>query len=68
MQKRWATTSEEIGLDKPILQHPPTPGNRCWRIVALEKVAGSSPVGHPPYKHTLWSFNTAVGKRPHTVG
>jgi hypothetical protein len=41
-----ATTSEEMGLDKPILQPQATPRNRCRRIVA-PKVAGSSPVGHP---------------------
>ncbi len=35
-------------LDTPILQRTATRGNRCRRIVALEKVAGSSPVGHPP--------------------
>ena len=39
--------SKEIGLDKPILQRTATPGNRHRRIVA-PKVAGSSPVGHPP--------------------
>jgi hypothetical protein len=39
--------SKETGLNKPILQHRVTYGNRCQRIVALEKVAGSSPVGHP---------------------
>src|SRR5829696_10126645 len=49
MQKHWATISKEIGLDKRILQHMATPGNRCRRIVAQEKVAGSSPVGHPPF-------------------
>src|SRR5215213_3532110 len=48
MQKHWATTSKEIGLSKPILQHPATPRNRGRRIVAQEKVAGSSPVGRPP--------------------
>jgi hypothetical protein len=47
MQKRWATASKENGLSKLILQHSATPGNRSQRIVALEKVAGSSPVGHP---------------------
>src|SRR5919107_749844 len=36
----------QIGLDKAILQLVATPGNRCRRIVALEKVAGSSPDGH----------------------
>jgi hypothetical protein len=47
MQKRLATTSKEIALSKPILQQLATWGNRVRRIVALEKVAGSSPVGHP---------------------
>ena len=47
MQKHWATASKENGLDKRFLQRTATPGNRTWRIVALEKVAGSSPVGHP---------------------
>ena len=37
----------QIGLDKAILQLVATSGNRCRRIVALEKVAGSSPVGYP---------------------
>ena len=48
MQKRRATTSKEIGLDMPILQHTATSRNRSRRIVA-PKVAGSSPVGHPSY-------------------
>jgi hypothetical protein len=48
MQKRWATASKTISLHKPILQRTATPGNGCRRIVALEKDAGSSPVGHPP--------------------
>jgi hypothetical protein len=48
MQKHLATNSKEIGVDKPILQHPATPGNKSHRFVAQEKVAGSSPVGHPP--------------------
>jgi hypothetical protein len=46
--------SKEIGLDKLILQHTAMPGNRCRRIVAQEKVAGSSPVGHP--------LNFCIGK------
>src|SRR3712207_2598895 len=46
MQKRWATTSNEPGLYKRILQHSATPRNGSRRIVA-PKVAGSSPVGHP---------------------
>ncbi len=54
MQKRWATTSKEIGLSKPILQRTATPRNRCRRIVA-PKVAGSIPVGHP--------FIYRIGKR-----
>jgi hypothetical protein len=40
--------SKQIGLSKLILQHRATRGNRCRRIGALEKVAGSIPVGHPP--------------------
>jgi hypothetical protein len=47
MWKRRATASKAMGLDTPILQPVATPGNRCRRIVALEKGAGSSPVGHP---------------------
>jgi hypothetical protein len=43
MQKRWATSSKRIGLDKPILQRTAMPGNGWRRIVALEKDAGSSP-------------------------
>jgi hypothetical protein len=42
------TTSKEIGVDKPILQRTATLGNRYRRIVALEEVADSSPVGQPP--------------------
>jgi hypothetical protein len=34
-------------LSKLILQLMATLGNGCRRIVALEEVAGSSPVGHP---------------------
>jgi hypothetical protein len=37
----------KIGLSEPLLQHRATPGNKSQRIVA-PKVAGSSPVGHPP--------------------
>ena len=33
--------SKEIGLSKPILQHPATLRNGCQHIVALEKVASS---------------------------
>jgi hypothetical protein len=47
MQKRRATTSKEISVDKPILQRIATPENELYRTVALEKGAGSSPVGHP---------------------
>jgi hypothetical protein len=47
MQKPLATTSKEVGLDKRFLQRTATPGNKSRRIVA-PKVAGSSPVGHPP--------------------
>jgi hypothetical protein len=43
------TTSKEIGVDMPILQRTATLGNRYRRIVALEEVVGSSPVGHPPW-------------------
>ena len=42
-----ATASKENGLDKRLLQPTATSRNRCRRIVA-PKVAGSSPVGHPP--------------------
>jgi hypothetical protein len=38
MQKRRATISKDIGLDKPILQHLSTPGNKC-RQVGAAKVA-----------------------------
>jgi hypothetical protein len=48
VQKHQATASKGIGLPKPILQRTATSGNRVRRIVALEKVAGSIPVGHPP--------------------
>ncbi len=51
MQKHRATTSKEIGLSKPILQHTATPSNRVRRIATLEKVAGSIPVGHPSVFH-----------------
>ena len=37
----------QIGLDKAILQLVATSGNRCRRIVTLEKVAGANPVGYP---------------------
>jgi len=47
MQKRRATTSKENSLSKPIVQRTATPRNRSRWIVALEKVAGSSPFGHP---------------------
>jgi hypothetical protein len=50
MQKRWATVSKVIGLDKPIMQRTATRGNTSRRIVALEEVAGSIPVGHPSEK------------------
>jgi hypothetical protein len=48
MQKRRATASKENSLSKPIVQRTATPRNRVRRMVAQEKVAGSSPVGHPP--------------------
>jgi hypothetical protein len=38
--------SKKMGFPKTILQPMATPGNEGRRIVALEKVAGSSPVGH----------------------
>ena len=47
MQKRGATASKGIPLDKAILQRTATPRNRCRWIVA-PKAAGSNPVGHPP--------------------
>jgi hypothetical protein len=34
--------------------------NRYWRIVALEKVAGSSPVGHPPREVPVSMINVAA--------
>jgi hypothetical protein len=54
MQQPRATVSKETGLNKPILQHRVTYGKRCQRIVALEKVAGSSPVGHPLRFRPQW--------------
>ncbi len=39
MQKRWATVSKEIGLDKAILQRTATSENRVRRIGALERLA-----------------------------
>jgi hypothetical protein len=47
MQQPGATSSSEIGLSKLILQRTATLRNRVRRIVALEEVAGSIPVGHP---------------------
>jgi hypothetical protein len=47
MQKRWATVSKGNRLSKPSLQLRASLSNRVRRIVVLEKVAGSSPVGHP---------------------
>jgi hypothetical protein len=47
MQKRRVTASKENSLSKTILQRTATPRNGGRRIVALGKVAGSSPVGHP---------------------
>jgi hypothetical protein len=47
-QKCWEISSKENALPKPILQRTATPGNGCRRTVALEEVACSSPVGHPP--------------------
>ena len=38
---------KKIGLDKPIVQRRATRRNGGRRIVALEEVAGSNPVGHP---------------------
>jgi precorrin-6B methylase 2 len=37
----------QIGLGTGTLGIEATPGNRSQRTVALEKVAGSSAVGHP---------------------
>ncbi len=51
--------SKEIGLDERFLQESATLGNRHRRNVALEKDAGSSPVGHPPFCR----INTRVGER-----
>ncbi len=31
----WQPRATEVGLDKPIVQHRATPGNRSHRIVAL---------------------------------
>src|SRR5215216_6399258 len=46
-QEQRATASKEIRVSKPILHRTTTRRNGCRRIVALEKVAGLSPVGHP---------------------
>jgi hypothetical protein len=35
---------------------------RVW-IVAIEKVAGSSPIGHPLYKQHICRQNAAMSKR-----
>ena len=43
MQKRWATSSKRIGLDKPILQRTAMPGNG-WRRIVAPKDAGLSPL------------------------
>ena len=45
-----------------MLQHAATPGNSCRRIAALEKVAGSSPVGHPSFAGIFWG-SPEVGSR-----
>ena len=37
-------------LNKPNYRAPKTDCNGRHRIVALEEVAGSRPVGHPPHK------------------
>jgi hypothetical protein len=49
---RWADgcqlwTDARFGLYMRTLPRQATRRNVCRRIVALEKVAGSSPVGHP---------------------
>jgi hypothetical protein len=50
VQKQWATPSKAIGLAKRFLQQSATYRNRVGRIMAKEKVAGSSSFGHPPHK------------------
>src|SRR5829696_6241178 len=50
----------------PNLQHPATPRNKSQRIVALEEVAGSSPVGHPPHDLEVRRLN--VTDRERAVG
>jgi hypothetical protein len=51
-----------------ILQRTATPRNRCRRIVALGKVAGSSPVGHPARfridKGRYWGSRLGSSSRP----
>jgi hypothetical protein len=63
MQKQGAMISKENGLSKRILQRWATSRNRSWRIVALEKVAGSIPVGHP----TICRQSAASGIYPQTA-
>jgi hypothetical protein len=47
-----------------------TPGNRYRQIVALEKVAGSIPVGHPPKllqkqeNRELWAASAFLSSPP----
>jgi hypothetical protein len=67
MQKRRATISNDFGLDKPILQRWATPRNGCQRIVA-PKVAGSSPVGHPPILPANEQKRGALGHRTGSSG
>ena len=49
-----------------MLQHAATSGNSCRRIVALEKVAGSSPVGHPPKESPSKSGTETSNRGPRT--
>ena len=65
----------QIGLDKAILQLVATSGNRCRRIVTLEKVAGANPVGYP--KESPSKTGTEIANRepqdslrgsPHAIG
>ena len=53
MQKLRAPVSKENGLCKLVLQRMAKPENSGRRIGVLEKVAGSSPVGHTPTGNLL---------------
>jgi hypothetical protein len=55
--------SKEISLYKPILQRMATSRNKCRRIVALEKGAGSSPVGHLSTFDKYLPFRTSGASR-----